>query len=839
MTREYTSVTLQFEPSGIRVSVPSGTKIMDAARMAGVSIPAFCGGRSSCGKCKVRLLPSSGSPVSEITDTEQTFLTDRERLEGIRLACETKVYGDCKILCEQPGQAEESVILTSLEKDPLAAEPADSDPANLGAAVDIGTTTMAAYLYNMETKKLLSSAAAMNPQIPYGDDVISRISFCSEGQENLLKLKCLIRQSLSELLESLCQKVNADVSHIFETVLVGNTVMTHILLGVSPACLGHAPFTPQIKDSLLLAPAELDLPVNPEGRVFILPAADGFIGADHLAALLKAEPDQYPGTTLVIDIGTNSEICLYSEGNYYCTSCATGPALEGAMIRCGMHASTGAIDHLSIDPVSLEAKLHVIGQKEGLLPSTVKGICGSGIIDAVASMSAVGILDMDGSFSSHAESPCIRTASDGEKEYVLYNTEDPDAPSIVITQQDVRNVQLAKAALYAGIRLLLQKSGCSRPDRILLAGAFGNYIDIKNALKLGMFPDCDPSIVTAIGNAAGAGAVKALLDPESRKKTDRISREIIFIESAGDAAFPGLYADAMLLPHRRDSFCISRPVTWSCPGEDHTLLPQEVFELPFSILEDSEDLLSALSLLKEQKNGSPLILPLVQNLEACCLGAPLAKMKDYWAPGAYPFRTLEEAEAMALDFTKDAKIQALLSCIAQIRTMGGDIPVIELEAPFTILAALLEPRILYAAARKEPLRLEALLKGIADAECRYIDLLIRSGAEILSLADPMGSSNITGAKTYRSLICPSEVYLLKKCRRYLKKGLLHLCGHMAADLISAGSAMPHAVRLQAEKTYMDNLRSLGKDPKIRIMGPGCIRTQYPGQSMGTVLEILT
>lgn len=840
-----------FEPTGLQTETEKGMNLLMLIQSMNLPLEAACGGNHSCGKCKVRVQGCT----QPFTEKEQYFLTEEEKKEGIRLACEILIEENLIVEFSERGRADDTVIVTEMRKhwqddDGKAGNVKSESELTagkvcFGAAVDIGTTTLASYLYDLNTGKQHGSACCLNPQIPYGDDVISRIAYVCNGTEEeqerqLKKLQSLILTSVNELLRKMAEESDILSEQIVKLVLAGNTVMEHIFLGISPKTLGYAPFTPAVKELKKICARDLELSMYPEGEVWFLPAAAGFVGADHMAALTAVDPLQYPGNILVIDIGTNSEICLCSQGKLYVTSCATGPALEGAQIRYGMRASKGAIDRVWINPVTLEPKVHILGEETDTCISAV-GICGSGIIDAAAQLVKSGVVQSNGTFSGRAVSWRIRENERGEKEYLLYqkNTE-KGTLEVTITQGDLRAIQLAKAALYAGIQILFQKSGNPVIDKIILAGGFGCYIDIRNAQILGMLPDCETEKIQAVGNAAGEGASMALLKKEAMEKAQDYASRVVFVESANEQSFPHIYADAMAYPNHRDTFPVSGHLNWSCPGEDRHFLPDSVFQKGFECLENSKEILEMLPLIAAYNQESGLILPVVQNQEACILGAGISKKAGYWAPGDYPFSSLEEAEQHLLELGKgclihDLRTKALLEVIPYLKER---LFYIEVQSPFSILTALVDPRKVYAALRRKNTEcLERILTFLSEETALYIEAMIKAGCTLISIADPMGNLRLNGEKIYREWIGPWEIKLLKRCRRFLKPAALHLCGHMAANLINTGFATPHPIRLMADKNYQENLVELSKDPKIRYIGPGCLRCTDRQQVLAYELTI--
>lgn len=811
-------ITVTINPSGRSILGAPEETLLQILRAQGIRIPSDCGGRSACGQCRVHIDRRYHSFLSPLSKTEQMLLSEEEYTQGVRLACQTRVFGDITIEIPDDGQEEKAQILTAhTSKTPTGRHAQPDKKSEYGAAFDIGTTTVAAYLYNLSTGKELASASDLNPQIPYGTDVISRIAYCKETSGGVKLLQSLILKQLNLLLHEMANQCKIAPNRITKVVLVGNTVMEHLLLGRSPECLGKYPFKPEVKDLLELTPWELPLLIHPKGRILIFPAADGFIGGDHISVLLSTNPKQYRKNTLVVDIGTNTEISLCSEGKLYSTSCATGPALEGGCIRFGMRAAKGAIDHVTIDPVTLKPALHVIGD------CSPRGICGSGIIDAVAQMAEAGVLDPDGSISRRFASEQILKDRNGDLGYLLF---DPGAGGerILITQEDIRAVQLAKAALYAGIQILLKHSGVSTIDRILLAGGFGCYLDKIQALKLGLFPDCDPDIILPVGNAAGAGAILALLNEDHLSDADHYCQQIHFTESASDPDFQKFYREAMFIPHKSAAFRLGKPLSAECPGLHKGMLPISVFAADLEDLEDGNKTLALVKAVSKAGNKTSYTLPLLQNLEACVYGAPMEKKKGYWAPGAYPFTKVEALEAFSFNLMGDARIQAVLDAIRSLRRENDPCIILEASTPFTILTALIDPRKIYAAMRKKPELIQTLLQRLADAEIEYLEQALSAGCTVISLADPLARVSLIGEKQYKEILAPSLLYLMKKMRRYTKKGLIHLCGKMATDLITCGYGVCYPLRTPEAGCYAEQLAFAAEDPKIRIIGPGCVHS---------------
>ena len=443
-----------------------------------------------------------------------------------------------------------------------------------GLAVDIGSTTIAGFLCDLRTGQILATDSMMNPQVTYGEDLMSRVSYAMMHNDGLDKMHTAVIDALNRLAASTAREAGIRQRQIQEAVFVGNTTMTHILLGISPVELGGAPFALANRDAMDVKARELGLRLHRGANVHVLPAEAGHVGADNVAALIAEEPYSQEAVTLLVDVGTNAEIVLGNQDWLLSASSPTGPAFEGAQIRFGMRAAPGAIERVRIDPETLEARFRVIGEEnwssnwqigpkvpaEAQPRHLAAGICGSGIIEVVAEMFLAGILLPDGRFNPVIGNQLAvngdRIRWDGKRgEYILATAEQTTTGNpIVVTQDDVRNIQLAKAALYAGAKLLMNEAGLESVDRIVLAGAFGSYIDPKYAMILGLIPDCDLEKVTAVGNAAGDGARIALLNKHKRADAQRIAEWVRYVETAVHPDFQQEFVGAIHLPHATDAF---------------------------------------------------------------------------------------------------------------------------------------------------------------------------------------------------------------------------------------------------------------------------------------------
>jgi uncharacterized 2Fe-2S/4Fe-4S cluster protein (DUF4445 family) len=445
-----------------------------------------------------------------------------------------------------------------------------------GLAIDVGTTTVAAYLCDLASGQVVDTLSMMNPQVKYGEDVVSRISFHMENSGGLKRMSADLVDGLNKLIDQAClqdytipssgkndgsghdQIIRIQPEDILDVSIAGNTAMHHILLQLDPEPLGVIPFTPSVHHSLDIKARELGLKINPAAHIFVLPNEAGFVGGDNVGVILAEEPHRQDQIQLIIDIGTNGELVLGNKDRLVCSSCATGPALEGAQIEFGMRAAPGAIERVTIDPETHHVDYKVIGRNSWRSYSEpqnmqTKGICGSGILDAVAQMFLAGIIDKSGAFSTRQVSNRFRTHPEtGMKEFVLAWAEETSiGKEIVITQKDIRQIQLAKASIYTGCKLMMRRLGIDSIDSVKIAGAFGSHIDCGLALAIGMFPDCAIDKIVSIGNAAGDGCRAALLNRNKRLEADWIARNVEYMELTLESDFQRQLMEAIHLPHRQ------------------------------------------------------------------------------------------------------------------------------------------------------------------------------------------------------------------------------------------------------------------------------------------------
>jgi uncharacterized 2Fe-2S/4Fe-4S cluster protein (DUF4445 family) len=583
------------EPIGVTVEVASGDTLLAAVSSAAVGLPVDCAGRGTCGKCRVRLGAGELSPP---TSVELLKLTPEQRADGWRLACQAKplsarvsvevretagrrqmltasklTHGEARPAVSKqavslPRAAFEdarsdrqrvreelgatSVPLSVLRKLPtvlregrfsatatmyqgclIDIEARHADLSAYGAAVDIGTSKIIVYLMDLQEGHLIDQEAMENPQMRYGEDVMSRITEALD-EDALLDLTRLAAEGISEVLATLCARQEISAQHVYDMVIVGNTAMHHLALGLSPLGLTGAPFAPALDEPLSARAADLGVAMNPEGRVYFMPPIAGFVGSDCLAVIAATHLEAKRLPAMAVDIGTNTEIALVKDGNVSVTSCASGPAFEGYQITCGMKATEGAIERVAFTADGRPRNIQTIGRAAPV------GICGSGVVDILAGLIAGGVVDKSGLMQEHER---VRRGARG-LEYLVAEGAHGD---IVFTQRDVRALQLAKGAIAAGWSLLLSNAGLAPEDlrHVFVAGAFGNYLGLDNALAIGLLPPIATKRIAFVGNAAGVGAQMALIDVRQRARIAELRRRITFCELAMDSQFHEVFLREM------------------------------------------------------------------------------------------------------------------------------------------------------------------------------------------------------------------------------------------------------------------------------------------------------
>jgi uncharacterized 2Fe-2S/4Fe-4S cluster protein (DUF4445 family) len=508
-----------FKPDGKQVTIHAGATLLEAAGQAGIILSSVCGGKGTCKKCEVYLEP----------DGKQI------------LACQYHIQSDLIVTIPPSSRYFEQKILehgidTHLNVKPTVHEKYRDKDRIFGLAVDIGTTTVVAKLINMTDGKCLATQAALNPQSRHGDDVISRIAY-ARTDVKLDELHKLIIDCINDLVAQLCKQASVNAEHIYEMCVVGNTTMNHLFLKLPVEQLGQAPYKAFSLDAHDVPAKKLHLQINSDGDVHTVENIAGFVGSDTTAVALATDIDSAEETTLAVDIGTNGEIVLGTKDKLYAASCAAGPAFEGARITCGGRAVEGAIEAVVVD--NDDIVLDVIGNSEP------RSICGSGLIDAVAVMLDLGIIDASGRFADPGKLPpaIISRIREEAGQPAFFLNDD-----IFLTQRDIREVQLAKAAIRAGIKILQQKLSIADSDiqHILLAGAFGNYIRPQSAMRIGLLPDVQIERIRFVGNAACSGAQMILLNSALRAEAKQLACKIEYIEIAHEPDFQVIFAESML-----------------------------------------------------------------------------------------------------------------------------------------------------------------------------------------------------------------------------------------------------------------------------------------------------
>lgn len=537
--------TIRFLPSQTVVRVEEGTTVWDAARRNGLLLETPCNGAGTCAKCRVHVLSGRSDP----RDSEHR-LTREELAQGWRLACKTLVVDslDVEIASVAPAKASH-VILT--DGDLIEVEIDDWPAGTYGVAFDLGTTTVAGSLYDLHEGTECAVRATMNRQVQHGDDVISRIGAVRSDPAMLLQLQCRAIETLNEIIDALCASTGRFPSDIRRITVAGNTTMQQILLGIDPSALGEKPFTPAFLHAQKIPAGKLGLNAHALAEVIVFPQIGGFVGGDTVAGLLAAHADIFDKPTLLVDIGTNGEIALFNKGEILTASTAAGPAFEGARISQGMRAVTGAIDHVWLHQGAL--CYHVIG---GVQP---KGLCGSALIDVVALLLRVGLLDEMGvlgvvdskasDISDQLRSRLVQT--ERGTSFALAVTQD-EKPLVLLTQQDIRELQLASGALRSGIDTLLKKSGLTALDldSVMLAGGFGNYIRCEHAMDIGLLPHVPLKRIRFVGNSSLTGAKRVLLSNAELARAEHIRDSSEHVELASEPGFTDAFMDAMMLGPR-------------------------------------------------------------------------------------------------------------------------------------------------------------------------------------------------------------------------------------------------------------------------------------------------
>lgn len=610
-------ITVQFEPEGRKIIANQSQTILDIAEESGIGIRSECGGKASCGKCRVII--QDQSCVSELIGAERELLSEREISEGYRLACCTLVNGNVVVEIpeearirvrriqitgmERPVKREPLVkkfhvvlpkptlqdirpdaerLLEALEKDYriselelsqkvisnlpdvlrekqwnataviwndkklVAVESGDTSNVLYGFAVDIGTSKIVAYLVNLlngETEEIVS---VENPQIAHGEDLMTRISYTIESEKNLQRLQRLVVGAINSLIKQACSSVGIATKSIYEITVVGNTAMHHFFLGIQPKYLSYTPYVPAVKSALNVKASDLNLALEPEVNVHILPCVAGFVGADAVGDVIASGVCESEKRSLLIDVGTNTEVFVGNSEDVLSCSCASGPAFEGAHIKYGMKAVTGAIEKIEIDPGSLDVSYKTIDNEPPV------GICGSGILDGIAGLFRARVINNRGRFNKIDSERLVQ--KNGQTEFIIaWGRESATGKEITITQKDIGEIQLSKGAIHTGVAITMKRREYTKEDldQVYIAGAFGYHIDPLSAKILGMLPDIPTEKIKFVGNTAVTGAKMCLISKETREKAYSLSKKIRYLELAVDPDFQKEFVNSMYIPYKR------------------------------------------------------------------------------------------------------------------------------------------------------------------------------------------------------------------------------------------------------------------------------------------------
>jgi uncharacterized 2Fe-2S/4Fe-4S cluster protein (DUF4445 family) len=543
--------TISLPSQDRQMLVEPGQKILEALINEGILLRADCGGKGRCGKCIVKILEADENGISPPTQAETDALRKKDIRAGYRLACHATVSGDVAI--DIPGS---SLLSPEVAQKGPPMLPDPLPPARIplqfaddyGIAVDLGTTTIAVYLCDFGANKVTGSTSMRNPQIIYGDDVMSRITAVYRKPDLLKQLQKMAVKAIEWGILYLCRSCRLGTGRLRRMVAVGNSTMIHLFAGKDPTTIGIYPYTPQFTEEKTFSAGTIGFNFNPSAEVITLPLISGFLGSDILAAAVATDLESRDNGAVLVDVGTNGEVMLRNGNGFSATSTATGPAFEGAAIRHGMHAVSGAIDAVEVNPETGEASCSVI-QKDPTHPKKPSGICGSGVVSMVAELYRSGVILGDGRFNPKAFPIFFQTGDNGIREYIVMKGDKTlSGHPITFTQKDVRAIQLAKGALSAGIKLLCRESGREYPEKIFLAGAFGSYIKAEDALAIGMFPDISPSNLVTVGNAAGAGAILALFDEAQREKALTLAMATKVLDLARHPDFQKTFINMLSFP---------------------------------------------------------------------------------------------------------------------------------------------------------------------------------------------------------------------------------------------------------------------------------------------------
>ncbi len=542
---------IQIACNGQQLFAEKGQTVLEALINSGHFLRSDCGGKGRCGKCRVQIQDPDSTSLSAPNEGEVKILGEKQIAAGSRLACCATPLKDLSLEIPASSRLSASVLEKAppmlLKMHMFTDAPREHLKDRYGLAVDLGTTTIAVYLCDQEAGRVVASIAMRNPQAMFGDDVMSRISAIGTDPALLRRLQRMATKTIEWGAQALIGSSRINAADVKAMIVVGNSTMVHILVGENPSSIGVYPYEPQFVEEKRFTAKSIGLRFNPQTEVHTLPLITGFIGADTVGAAIAAELEDTPVGTMLVDVGTNGEIMFLGNDGLVATSCATGPAFEGATIHHGMQAVPGAIDAVKISKkgkITCSVVQNQIGEK--MKPA---GICGTGVISAVAELLRAEIILKDGAFNSQSKHPNLAPGENGAPQFILVPSKKAaDGQAIVLTQKDVRSIQLAKGAIRTGIELLCIETKINLPAKILLAGAFGSYINPQDALTIGMLPVSMPEDIEGVGNAAGAGAILTLFDEHFAKKAKALSRSTRVLDLSTHPDFQDTFINSLAFP---------------------------------------------------------------------------------------------------------------------------------------------------------------------------------------------------------------------------------------------------------------------------------------------------
>ena len=533
-------------PENQLISADDQQSLFEALTMAGIMIRSDCGGAGRCGKCSVRIVNAGKTGDYPPDELERHLISEKDLGRGFRLACRVKIESDMTVEIPDSSRFIPEVVAKPatqqlLDEALAVREDGQRTLKGYGLAVDLGTTTIGVYLCDLSLLKVAGSIAIRNPQALLGADVVSRISAVMMDQRNLSRLQQMAVGGIEAAVRSLCDIAHISPEEISRMTIVGNSTMIHLILGVDPTSIGTSPYQPKFTEEQKVPAQEIGFHFNPAILVYTPPLISGFLGADILAAAYAVRFFDQPSGTLLVDMGTNGELMLKGSEGITATSCAIGPAFEGANIHNGMQAAPGAVDAVKLKNHSGKIEISVIKNNKG---RTVKpsGICGSGILSAVAEFMRAGVVLEDGAFNPQGVHPGLKLDKGKLRKFMIAPGEaTATGRDLTVTQKDIRSIQLAKSALTSGIKMICEKAGIKRPEKILLAGAFGNYMNLDDCFTIGLLAGVGPENIKVIGNAAGVGAVLTMFDQTSIVELKKLARLVKVFNLSANPEFQDIF----------------------------------------------------------------------------------------------------------------------------------------------------------------------------------------------------------------------------------------------------------------------------------------------------------